>query len=309
MKININAYAKINLYLAVTARRENGYHDIESVMQSVSLHDVVTVSSEPCDEARITLTCSDASLPTDRRNLAYRAAELYLGAAKASECCVKIAIEKRIPVAAGLAGGSADAAAVLIALNALSSEPMTTSELCELGARLGADVPFVIRGGTMTARGIGELLAPCCAMPNAPILIVRPHEAVSTAEAYGKIDEKQLFSSPKSLEGMTSALASASLDEISRAAYNVFEEVLPRETEVFRLKSLLTEKGAVLSMMSGSGSSVFGIFRSEADAEAAASAAKELGFESELCFPVESVEDECTSDCSSCKASCPHSRK
>lgn len=309
MKININAYAKINLYLAVTGRRENSYHDIESVMQSVSLHDVVTVSSEPCEEARILLTCSDASLPTDRRNLAYRAAELYQSAVNAPKSCVKINIEKRIPVAAGLAGGSADAAAVLIALNALSSAPMTTSELCKLGARLGADVPFVIRGGTMTARGIGEVLAPCSTMTNAPILIVRPRESVSTAEAYGKIDEKMLFSSPKSLDGMTSALASASLDEISRAAYNVFEEVLPSETEVFRLKSLLTENGAVLSMMSGSGPSVFGIFKDEHGAKAAASAAKMLGYESELCYPVTAVEDECTSDCSSCKANCPNSRK
>ncbi len=309
MKININAYAKINLYLAVTGRRKNGYHDIESVMQSVSLHDIVTVSSEPCNEARILLTCSDASLPTDKRNLAYRAAELYQSAVNAPKSCVKINIEKRIPVAAGLAGGSADAAAVLIALNALSSAPMTTSELCKLGTSLGADVPFVIRGGTMTARGIGEVLAPCSAMPNAPILIVRPKEAVSTAEAYGKIDEKRLFSSPKSLDGMTSALSSASLDEISQAAYNVFEEVLPSETEVFHLKSLLTEKGAVLSMMSGSGPSVFGIFRNVADAEAAAYAVKELGFESELCFPVASAEDGCNSDCSSCKANCSVSHK
>lgn len=309
MKININAYAKINLYLAVTGRRENGYHDIESVMQSVSLHDVVTVSTEPAEENVIVLSCSDASLPTDRRNLAYRAAELYLGVTGITKTKVTVHIEKHIPVAAGLAGGSADAAGTLIALNALSPRPLPTKALCDVGARLGADIPFVIRGGTMTALGIGEILSPCEPMPEYPILIVRPNESVSTAAAYAKIDESGLFSSPKSLDGMTSALRSGSLDAISDAAYNVFEEVLPADTEVFRIKSVLEANGAAHSMMSGSGPSVFGIFKDEKTATAAADAVRALGYESELCYPVPSSEDECTSDCSSCGADCPYSGK
>ncbi len=309
MKININAYAKINLYLAVTGRRENGYHDIESVMQSVSLHDVVSVSVEPSEVASVVLTCSDTSLPTDSRNLAYRAAELYQSATNAPPNRVKINIEKHIPVAAGLAGGSADAAGTLLALNALSTDPMSISELCELGVRLGADVPFVICGGTMTALGIGEILRPCADMPTYPILIVRPKESVSTAEAYGKIDRDSLFSSPKSLDGMATALRCASIDTIADAAYNVFEEVLPCDTEVFRLKALLTENGAVLSMMSGSGPSVFGIFKDEDCAKNAACAAKALGYESELCYPVTAVRDECGSDCENCGSNCPYSKK
>lgn len=309
MKININAYAKINLYLAVTGRRENGYHDIESVMQSVSLHDTVTLSTESAEENVIELSCSDASLPTDKGNLAYRAAELYLGVTGITGVKVKIHIEKRIPVAAGLAGGSADAAGVLVALNALSPSPLPTKALCDIGARLGADIPFVIRGGTMTALGIGEVLSPCAEMTEYPILIVRPKESVSTAAAYGKIDENGLFSSPKPLCGMTDALRSASLDAIAEAAYNVFEEVLPASTEVFRIKSLLSENGAVLSMMSGSGPSVFGIFRDEKTANAAADAVRAAGYESELCRPVPAVEDECASDCSACGANCPYSGK
>ncbi len=309
MKININAYAKINLYLAVTGRRENGYHDIESVMQSVSLHDVVTVSAEASEESSITLTCSDPSLPTDSKNLAYRAAQTYLNVTGMDHVAVKIHIEKHIPVAAGLAGGSADAAGTLIAINALSSRPLPTKALCDIGARLGADIPFVIRGGTMTALGIGEILSPCEPMPEYPILIVRPKESVSTAAAYAKIDENSLFSSPKTLDGMTYALLSGSLESIAGAAYNVFEEVLPEGTEVFRIKSILEANGAALSMMSGSGPSVFGIFNDEDTAKDAADALRAVGYESEICYPVPSVEDNCTSDCSSCGANCPYSKK
>ncbi len=309
MKISINAYAKINLYLAVTGRRDNGYHDIESVMQSVSLHDTVTLSAEPSEQNEILLSCSDASLPTDEKNLAYRAASLYLSVTGTENVRVRIYIDKRIPVAAGLAGGSADAAGTLIALNALSFAPMPTKMLCELGARLGADIPFVIRGGTMTALGIGEILSPCAQMPDCPILIVRPREAVSTGAAYAKIDERSLFSAPKALCEMTDALASASLDKVADAAYNVFEAVIPEESEVFRLKTVLTENGATLSMMSGSGPSVFGVFRDEKTALAAARAVQALGYETELCRPIPASADECTSDCLSCSANCPHSGK
>ncbi len=307
--MSINANAKINLYLAVTGRRENGYHDIESIMQSVSLHDVVTISTEPAKENEIILTCSDPSLPTDGKNLAYRAASLYMSAVGITSLRVRIHIEKHIPVAAGLAGGSADAAGTLIALNALSPHQLPTKLLCELGARLGADIPFVIRGGTMTALGIGEMLTPASEMPDCPILIVRPKESVSTAAAYAKIDEKRLFSSPKPLSGMQDALRSEDLSAIADAAYNVFEKVIPEGSEVFRIKSVLAECGASLSMMSGSGPSVFGIFRDEKTAADAAERIRALGYGTELCRPVPALEDECSSGCSSCGANCPHARK
>ncbi len=309
MKISINAYAKINLYLAVTGRRENGYHDIESVMQSVSLHDTVTVSREPAELTEITLSCSDITLPTDEKNLAYRAADLYLKVTGTEKVRVKVHIEKHIPVAAGLAGGSADAAGTLIALNALSPHPLPTKLLCDIGAKLGADIPFVIRGGTMTALGIGDILSPCAEMPEYPILIVRPKEAVSTGTAYAKIDQKELFYAPKPLTSMQTALAAGNLDPIADAAYNVFEAVIPETSEVFMLKSVLTENGAVLSMMSGSGPSVFGIFKDEKTALAASDAVRSLGYASEICYPVPATPDECNSDCASCGADCPNSGK
>lgn len=288
MKTTVNANAKINLYLDVVGRRENGYHDIESVMQSVSLHDTVTVEFIHSSNKTITLSCSDASLPRDEKNLAYRAALRLLEKASVQSYNVNIHIEKRIPVAAGLAGGSADAAATLKALNSLFPSPLSTDALCELGASLGADIPFIIKGGTMTARGIGEILEPCPSLANVVILIVRPKESVSTAEAYRKIDENGLASkkSKHSLSDMTTALENGELNEISRAAYNIFEAVIPTSSEVFTLKKTLDENGALLSMMSGSGPSTFGIFKNETDAKIAAEAISAIGYKSEICTPV-----------------------
>ncbi len=288
MKASVKAYAKINLYLAVTGRRPNGYHDIESVMQSVSLHDTVTVELSPAEGKHITLTCTDPSLPTDEKNLAYRAAAAYLEAAETDNVSVSVAIEKNIPVAAGLAGGSADAAGTLMALNSLSPRPFTREALAAIGAKLGADIPFIIYGGTMTAMGIGEILAPCSPLRDAVILIVRPKESVSTAAAYRMIDERGLFGADTPLSAMTNALDKGALDSVAEAAYNVFEKVLPRGTEVFGIKKLLSENGAVLSMMSGSGPSVFGLFKDEDTARAAYKAVTESGYGCEICYPVDS---------------------
>lgn len=287
MKTTVNAYAKINLYLAVTGRRANGYHDIESVMQSISLADKITVELTDDDGGRsITLSCTDTTLPTDGRNLAHRAAMAYLDRVGKENASVKINIEKHIPVAAGLAGGSADAAGTLTALNMLYGSPLSLSELADLGATLGADIPFIIYGGTMTARGIGEILEPCPALQNVTILIVRPKESVSTAAAYAKIDELGLFSADGyTLDAMTEALSSGSVAAVAKAAYNVFEEVLPEQTEVFRLKKALLDSGALLSMMSGSGPTVFGLFDSSDAALAAQRTVAALGYESELCVP------------------------
>ncbi len=288
MKTTVNAYAKINLYLAVTGKRANGYHDIESVMQSISLADKITVELADSNCGRsITLFCSDSTLPTDGRNLAHRAAMAYLDRVGKENASVKINIEKHIPVAAGLAGGSADAAGTLKALNLLYGSPLSTSELAELGATLGADIPFIIYGGTMTARGIGDILEPCPALPNVTILVIRPKASVSTAAAYAKIDELRLFSADgHTLDAMTEALASGSVTAVTKASYNVFEEVLPNDTEVFRLKKALFDSGASLAMMSGSGPTVFGLFENTDDALAAQRTIAALGYESELCVPI-----------------------
>lgn len=290
MKITVKAYAKINLYLAVTGRRPNGYHDIESVMQSVSLHDTVTVAlTQHMGGRSISLSCSDTSLPTNEKNLAYRAAAAYLDTTGMDNVAVHIDIEKNIPIAAGLAGGSADAAGTLMALNELSDHPLDKEALAAIGAKLGADIPFIIYGGTMTARGIGEILTPCQPLCNAIIVIVRPKESVSTANAYKMIDERSLFGSDVPLSAMTDALGDGSIHRIADAAYNVFEAVLPEGTEVFRIKKLLTENGAVLSMMSGSGPSVFGLFEDEKTVAAACDAVSRKGYGYEICHPVSSL--------------------
>lgn len=286
----IQAYAKINLYLAVGGRRPDGYHDIESVMQSVSLADDVTVEATPAAKTNITLTMTAplvpnaASIPTDGRNIACRAAELFLRRVNMT-ADVHIHIEKNIPVAAGLAGGSTDGAAVLSGLNALMGAPLAADELSSLGAQLGADVPFCLCGGTALATGIGEIISPLPAMPECTILIVRPHEAVSTAEAYKKIDALPQLKTP-SIRDVTDALARGSVHDIAASAYNVFESVMMPSSEIFRIKDALSEHGALLSMMSGSGPSVFGIF---ADGDTAARAADHLsliGYASVLTAPV-----------------------
>lgn len=282
------AFAKINLYLAVTGKRPDGYHDIESVMQTVSLADDVTVTLLPSECRRITLR-TNGELPCDRRNIAYRAAEAFLSSPKApSGLAADIEIGKRIPVAGGLAGGSADAAAVLRAMNKLCGTPMAAEELLRLGASLGADIPFCITGGTSKALGIGDRLSPLPSMPRCAVLIARPHESVSTADAYAKIDTLRAVSKPP-LASMENALFGASLHDIASSAYNVFESVMDDGSEIHLIKRVMNENGALLAMMSGSGPTVFGIF---ADAEAASPAAASLktaGYEPIIAYPEAAV--------------------
>lgn len=280
----IPAYAKINLYLAVGDKRPDGYHNIESVMQTVSLADTVTVEAVPSAVTDISLSITDPALPTGAGNIAYRAAELFLSRVNVT-ADVRIHIEKNIPVAGGLAGGSTDGAAVLSGLNSIFGAPLTDDELLRIGARIGADVPFCLHGGTASTLGIGEIISPLPTPPDCTILIVRPHETVITAEAYKKIDMLPPRHTPP-LSAMTDALARGSLDDIAAAAYNVFEDVMPASSEIFRIKDVLSEHGAVLSMMSGSGPSVFGIFK---DADSAGQASEHLaraGYLSVLTAPV-----------------------
>ena len=182
----VRARAKINLTLDVTGRREDGYHTVEMVMQSIALHDTVRVTTIHGEKKPrgIVLSCSLPFLPTDERNLAYRAAELFYKETGALLETCEIHIEKRIPVAAGLAGGSTDAAAVLRALNALHTAGLTDDELCEMGLKLGADVPFCLRGGTMLAQGIGEELSLLPDMPHCWVVLCKPPFAVPTKEVY-----------------------------------------------------------------------------------------------------------------------------
>ena len=286
------AYAKINLCLDVTGRRENGYHEIDGVMQSVTLCDEISIAFEENDHTEIVLNAEgNDAMPTDERNLAYKAASRLLEAAEITGT-VSIYIKKRIPMAGGLAGGSTDGAAVLRGLNRLLPTPLSVSRLCEIGSRLGADVPFCIVGGAMRTQGIGDLLTPVPSMPDCYIVISRRGEGVSTPWAYGKLDE--LYDNfhgdatrpEANLDRLLSGLDRGDLSEICNTVYNIFEPVVSQlQSDVSVLREEMTRRGALTSRMSGSGPSVFGIFKNEASAESACEALREMGAVAFVCRP------------------------
>lgn len=283
-----SAYAKINLYLDVTGKRPDGYHDIASVMQSVSLHDTVTLDAVRSMSPSVHMTCSLRFLPTDSRNLAVRAAETFMAKTGIS-ADVKIHIVKRIPVAAGMAGGSTDCAAVLRMMNDTFGRPLSVDELCALGKGLGADVPFCIRGGCAVTRGIGDVIEPCEPMMRAPILIVKMKERISTAEAYAKIDTLKRTDAPP-LSALTDAIAAGRLEGVAKAFYNVFESALPEWSHVPEVKKALADTGAVGVLMSGSGPTVFAAYHKRGDAKAATAAMEKLGYASVIAYPTQPEE-------------------
>lgn len=285
------ANAKINLYLDVVGRRENGYHNIVSLMQTVSVCDLVTVDFKPSLHTAIHLSASgNDAMPTDCRNLAWRAAELFLSrVGRSGE--VTVSIEKHIPMAAGLAGGSADAAAVLRALNRLCGTPLSTHELCELGAKLGADIPFCIVGGCARVTGIGECLEEAPPMPDVPLVVACMGEGVSTPWAYGQLDTLHNNFADADAEKtqhvrILSALSEHRIKDACADFYNIFEEVVPSvQPYVNKLKTIMNDAGAIRSMMSGSGPSVFGVFRTVEDASDAVLTLRQMGAAAFVCHP------------------------
>ena len=231
MKITLPAPAKINLYLDVLGKRPDGYHNIKSVMQTVDLCDEITVEMlTPTPGLQsIQISCSEAALPCDARNPAHRAAVAFFNGCNIYDFTCRIDIQKNIPMAAGLAGGSTDAAAVLRGLNALSGHPLDTDALCSLGAAIGADVPFCIRGGTLYTEQIGDVMVPCYPMPVAYIVIALGGRGVSTPTAYRMLDDRygcDLDRDFADVSALTGALHRKSLSEISSSLYNVFEDVI-----------------------------------------------------------------------------------
>lgn len=269
--IKLNAPAKINLYLEVTSRRPDGYHNIESVMQTVDLFDTLTFTKRERDERGIILECDDVQVPCDEKNLVYRAAKLFFEHTKALEADVTVHLEKRIPMAAGLGGGSSDAATSLLALNELYGIGLSTDELCALGARIGADVPFCVLQGIAVTRGIGEICSPCAKLPNCFIVIACAGEGVSTPWAYGRLDDTYDWDTRDvSSDNLTIALGSGDIARVASQMTNIFESVVLSEREVACLiRDTLSKSGALKAMMSGSGPSVFGIFEDEATANLA----------------------------------------
>lgn len=262
MKITINAPAKINLYLDILSKRTDGYHDVEMVMQSVSLCDTIIVNKANHREINVTSTLH---IPGDiKTNTAYCAAEAFFLYTNTTNPGIDIHIKKLIPICAGLAGGSTDAAAVLVALNSLFATNFSKNELADIGKTIGADVPFCIYGGTMLASGIGTTLRPLPALPECYIVIVKPEISVSTKVAYEAADTFSCNTN-SSTEAMLSALKANNLYQLASCLYNRFEDVLELD-EIKKIKDLLIKNGALNACMSGTGSAVFGIFESKIQA-------------------------------------------
>ena len=280
MKVTVNAPAKINLFLDIIGRLDNGYHSLFMVMQSVDLADTVTV--EACKEKGIFLTCSDDRLPTDQKNIAYKAALKFCEYAGV-EPSFRIHIEKKIPFAAGLAGGSADAAAVIAGLNSILNTGFTQRQLCEIGLSVGSDVPFCIAGGTQLSQSTGGVLSPLKELADCFIVLAKPEAGVSTAEAYAAADNTQLYR-PDSMR-MLDACEKGDFEGICKYAGNVFEQVIEVPERV-EFKKIMRDCGASLCQMSGSGPTVFGIFRNIDEAEKCTAKLREICNDVYLAKPV-----------------------
>ena len=278
------AFAKINLTLDVLDKREDGYHDIKSIMQAVSIRDDIEIdvgTGKPW-----TLTCNIEGVPTDQRNLAWKAAEVYLQTIGKDPDGLAIRITKRIPMEAGLAGGSADAAAVLRALNIHYGAPLSILALAELGAQIGSDVPFCVLCGTAMAEGRGERLRKLPDMPDCFIVVCKPEFSSSTPELYRKIDETVIGQRPDH-QAMESALLAGDLGKIAENLCNVFDPLVTKEhLEINYIKSIFHSYGSVGQQMTGSGSAVFAIVESFEYAAVICNMLKENYPQVYICKPV-----------------------
>ena len=262
-QIRIKANAKINLALDILGRREDGYHLVKMVMQSVDLQDIITVSRS--NNKKILLTTKYPFPGNIKNNTAYLAAQEFFDHTKRYNEGITIHIQKNIPICAGLAGGSADAAAVILALDQMFNTNLNLEQLKLIGSKIGADVPFCISGGTMLSEGIGTDLSDFPDMPDCFILLAKPNISVSTQEAYDKSDAIG-FSDGSDINNLIQAVKLRNIDLISKNLYNRFEKVL-NLSEVENIKQTMLEYGALGSSMSGSGPTVFGIFQEYNNAE------------------------------------------
>ncbi len=255
--ITIKCNAKINLSLDVKGVRPDGYHDVELILNEISLYDILKV--ELNNDNIITLTCDDKTLSTDSENIAYRAAELFFTETNLN-FGADITLTKKIPHGAGLAGGSADAAGVLRALNRMTGFPLPNERLFKLASKLGADVPFCLSGGCAFGEGIGDILTPLPALKGFSYVIVKPDESISTAYVYKNLD---LNIRPNNLNVrmVAEAIRKGDIQMLIQNAGNIMESVTASKFPVINdIKAMLYKSGAILSLMSGSGTSVFGMF-------------------------------------------------
>lgn len=263
--LEIKAYAKVNLGLDVVRKLENGYHEVRMVMQTVNIHDTLTLKKA---EKGIVLTTDNEALPKDENNLVYRAARLLMEFCRIGEG-VSIHLEKRIPMAAGMAGGSSDAAAVMKGMNKLFSLGLSEEELRRQGVKLGADIPYCIMGGTALAEGIGEKLTRLPAAPDCFLLVAKPDIDVSTKYVYENLNLSSIKRHPD-IDGMVEAVRKGSLQGVIERMDNVLQSVTEKKYPVITgLKSFMEENGASKALMSGSGPTVFGVYEEEGKAMAA----------------------------------------
>lgn len=271
--MDVKAYAKLNLTLDILRRREDGYHDLQMVMQSVAL----------CDRVRITpaegpgrMSTNLSYLPADGRNLAQLAAAAFRRATGLGGE-VDIAIEKHIPVCAGLGGGSSDAAAVLRAMNELTGAGLSPAQLAKIGEEVGSDVPYCVVGGTALAEGRGEILTPLPALPHCFAAVCKPAFPVSTPQLFGRVDVRRIVRRPDT-PGLIAALEAGDLIGVARRLYNVFEDVMEprRRGEIESIKAVMVDCGALGASMSGSGPTVYGLFEDERGAQEACGRLSEL---------------------------------
>ena len=258
--MDLKALAKINLGLDVLGRRENGYHDVRMVMQSVYLYDNVRLEAR--EEPGIELSSNLYYLPDDSGNIAYKAAQMMIEEFHL-EGGMRITLDKHIPVEAGMAGGSSNAAAVLFGMNRLFGLELTRQELMERGVLLGADVPYCILRGTVLAEGIGEKLTVLPSIPKCAVLIAKPPVSVSTRVVYEALDSKEIVKHPD-IDGLIRALEEGSLKTVAACMGNVLEDVtIPKYPVIREIKQEMLEAGALNAMMSGSGPTVFGLFENK----------------------------------------------
>lgn len=273
--IKLYANAKINLHLDVINKRTDGYHDIRSLMQSVSLYDVVTVEYENKDTKEIVISCSDSNIPCNEKNIAYKAADMLI-----SSGYVKIHIEKNIPSPAGMAGGSADAAAVIYALNKLAGLDLTYDELINISSKVGADVPFCLFGGSMDVCGIGDVMNPVPNIKAPYVLISIMGDGVSTPMAYRLLDEK--YDNFKNYKEQVTNVYEV-IDRHEGRLFNIFEDIIKKERPcVEKIKNIMESFGGI-SLMSGSGPSVFGIFKTQDELYSAKNALENIGAKTYIC--------------------------
>lgn len=264
------ACAKLNLTLDILGKREDGYHDLRMVMQSIDLADTITVAAQ--DAPGLALSTDLPYLPKGDGNIAAKAAGRFFAETGLPPLGLSIGIRKQIPVCAGMAGGSSDGAAVLRVLRRMCAPELPWKRLEEIGALVGSDVPFCVRGGAALAEGRGERLTQLPPLPPCWLAVCKPSFSISTPELFSLVKVKRLRCHPDT-SGLLSALEKGDLEGVARRMYNVFEDVLPRRcAQVFEIKSAMLELGAMAASMTGSGPTVFGVFREQAPAARAVEA-------------------------------------